>query len=50
MGQPEGKSRYVRVGWGKMALHATPKLMKLAVGALSQWPHERAPRLSWLCF
>ena len=29
-----------------MALHATPKVMKLAVGALSRWLHERAPQLS----
>ena len=35
-GQSKGKLRYVLVGWRKMALHATPKVMKLAVGALSR--------------
>ena len=29
-----------------LALHATPKVMKLAVGGLSRWLQERAPQLS----
>ena len=35
-----------------MALHATPKVMKLVVRAFSRWLHERAPQLSllFLCF
>ena len=34
------------VGYGKMAVHATPKVMQLAIGALSRWLNERAPQLS----
>ena len=33
------------MGWGKMTLHTTPKIMKLAVGALSRWLREWAPPL-----
>ena len=35
------------IGWGKMPLHANPKVMKLVVGALSWWLHEQAPQLSF---